>query len=283
MVGDLRVRAIDDRPPVAAHSPNSRRRTHQLPSLRRSAGAARQSPPELPPLAPGGCRQSETALRPAPARGSRAPPDAPLAPLSHPLSRPALATRDATCWAVPPTRGRLSPFGPRRAVPDRLVERDRLRDPLELERPYLAQLKALRLHVAHEVLACKDAVLRCLRRDPRGDVHGSPEVVALVVDHRPSVHTDVRGRQAARTDRVDEFERGPHGVGRITEVKVNSVPEHLDHVSAVVSLDASRGTLTYPCFLERGLHVLELMLDVENVRVAPEEPCQHLFAGVPHP
>ena len=64
--------------------------------------------------------------------------------------------------AVPESRRRLSPLGSRRAVPDRLVERHRLRDPLELERPHFAQLKAVRLHEADEVLAGEDAVLRCL-------------------------------------------------------------------------------------------------------------------------
>src|SRR4051812_47229661 len=118
-----------------------------------------------------------------------------------------------------------------------LVKRHGQGDSLELELADLAHLKALGLNSTNEVLADEDAIRRGLRGDPRGDVHGAPEVVALVVDHRPGVHSHVGGRKTSWPDSVDDLQRRAHCVGRITEVEMDTVPEHLHHVSAVVAGD----------------------------------------------
>jgi hypothetical protein len=127
------------------------------------------------------------------------------------------------------------------------------------------------------------------------------------------------GRKASRTDRFDDFQRGAHCVARVTEVEVDTIPEHLHYISAVVrsdlvdqlrkthchagsfvvpgllgepriageigercSLDPPRGALTDPSLLKCGLYVLELMLRGEDVRVPSEEPAQHRLSGVTH-
>ena len=124
-----------------------------------------------------------------------------------------------------------------RYFPQGFVKRHRLGDSFQIELANLVYLKALGLHATNEVLAHEDAVRRRLRGDPCRDVHCAPEVVALVVDHRPGVHSHMRGRKASRADNVDDFQRSPHCVARVAEVEMDTVPEHLDHVSVVLGGD----------------------------------------------
>ena len=123
------------------------------------------------------------------------------------------------------------------SIPQCFVKRHRQGDSLEIELANLVHLKTLGLDATNEVLAHEDAVRGRLRGDPCRDVDCAPEVVALVVDHRPGVHAHMGGRKASGADGVDDFQRGAHCVARVTEVEMDSIPEHLHHVTAVVAGD----------------------------------------------
>src|ERR671918_1472101 len=74
------------------------------------------------------------------------------------------------------------------------VNHHRLGDALEVERAHLDQLEPGLPHHTPRVLADKDLVRARLGGDASGDVHRPAEVVPLVVDHGPSVHSDVGRR-----------------------------------------------------------------------------------------
>src|SRR5688500_16469109 len=115
-----------------------------------------------------------------------------------------LSCRAARRSRRPPLRvpGDWSLAGPTAAAkplagvaPHRLVDDDGLRDALQVELAHFSQLEPIGLDLADEILAHEDLVLRCLSCDSRGDVHGPSEVVTLVVDHWPRVHSHVGGRK----------------------------------------------------------------------------------------
>src|SRR5438093_9508767 len=79
-------------------------------------------------------------------------------------------------------------------------------DAFQLELAHLDHLETVRRGDADEILADEDLPGPGLRRDPSGDVDGSAEVIALVIDHRSGVHSDVGRWETARPDALDDLE-----------------------------------------------------------------------------
>ncbi len=91
--------------------------------------------------------------------------------------------------------------------------------PLSSKAPDLDDTEPGRRDVMQNVLSDEDLVRPGLRRDAGRDVDRPAEVVALVVDHRPRVHTDVRRRQTGWPNAVHDLERRHHRIARILEVE----------------------------------------------------------------
>ena len=197
-----------------------------------------------------------------------------------------------------------------------LEQRHGLRDPLELERPELAQPEPVRRDELGEALSDEDLVGPGLRGDARRDVDRPAEVVALVVDHRARLDADVRGREPAWTHRLHDVERRENGVPRIGEVEVDTVAQHLHDRASPVGRDLAheigeregdarrrvvagllgqprvagevgeRGGTQVPLSpfvdagaLEGDLRVLVVVLSHERLRMTAEQPPEHVLAG----
>src|SRR3954468_23091324 len=76
-------------------------------------------------------------------------------------------------------------------VTDGLVQCEGLLDALEFVRASLDDPEPGRLDVMQNVFPEEHLIRPCLRRDSCRDVDRAAEIVALLVDHRPSVHTNV--------------------------------------------------------------------------------------------
>src|SRR5205823_7457912 len=120
---------------------------------------------------------------------------------------------------------------------DSLEEFDGLGDALQVELAHLNQAEAIRGHCSGEVLSNEYLPCSRLRCDPGSDVHGAPKVVAFVVDHRPSVHADVRWWEPARKDVLDDLEGCAHGIPGIAEMKMHPVTEHLHALASMPRAD----------------------------------------------
>ena len=197
-----------------------------------------------------------------------------------------------------------------------LEQRHGLRDPLELERPELAQPEPVRRDELGEALSDEDLVGAGLRGDARRDVDRPAEVVALVVDHRSRLDADVRRREPAWAHRLHDVERRENGVPRIGEVEVDTVAQHLHDRASPVGRDLAheigeregdarrrvvarllgqprvagevgeRGGTQVPLSpfvdagaLEGDLRVLVVVFEHERLRMTAEQPPEHVLAG----
>ena len=83
--------------------------------------------------------------------------------------------------------------------------------------------------------ACADEHLAGPRvvGDPRGEVHGLAEVVALLIQDRPRVQSDVGRRQSGGREPAHHLERGAHTGAGVGEVEHHAVAQPLDGLAAV--------------------------------------------------
>ena len=90
------------------------------------------------------------------------------------------------------------------------MQADRATHALELHGADLAEGDLRPDRGVDDLLADQDLARPGVVRDPRGEIHRLPEVVAFLEDHGPGVQTDVRRRQAGLGHARDHLQGGHH-------------------------------------------------------------------------
>src|SRR4249919_3456127 len=101
------------------------------------------------------------------------------------------------------------------------------RDALQLHRPDLGEGHVDPRGGIDDLLADEDLTRPGVLGDPRGEVHRSSVVVALLEEDRSSVKPNVSGRQAGRRYAVYQLEGRHHPGCRVAEVHHHAVTKPL--------------------------------------------------------